>query len=76
MSDDSDILSVEPTREEAIQAAIANAKLAAAEEGQAMTITVCLGLDACRPGDVYICRYCETITVSPAGIVCSETKRH
>lgn len=73
---DSDILSLEPTREEGIQAAIANAKLAAAEEGEAMTITVCLGLGACRPGDVYSCRYCEVITVSPLGIVSRETRRH
>lgn len=73
---DSDILSIEPTREDGIQAAIANATLAAAEEGQPMTITVCLGLGACQPGDVYSCSFCEIITVSPRGIVARESRRH
>jgi hypothetical protein len=73
---ESDVLSTHQTREEGIQEAIFSAKLAAAEEGELMTITVCLGLGACRPGDVYRCQYCEVITVTPAGIVSRETRAH
>lgn len=77
MADESQIVATEPTRREAVAAAVELLTTEAAETGESCSIMICL--DVAMPCPFQTVRYqpcpmCERVTVHPGGHVETERK--